>query len=113
MGISKRWTRITPSNLANVPDEPGAYEIADRFKRTVDIGGSENLAQRIPRKVRDPKFRGQAAFFRFVEDYEPETAEAELQAEYMARYGERPRFTGRVQGEAYQILDELEEEFNG
>ena len=65
------------------------------------------MAQRIPEKLRDRKFKGQARFFRFVEDYDPDLAEAELQAEFMARYGRRPRFTGRVQGEAYDILDEI------
>lgn len=114
MGIPRKWTGITGRNLANVPDEPGVYEIADRFKQTVDIGSSENLAERIPRKLRDPKFRGQAAYFRFIEDDDPEAAEAELQAGYMARYGRKPRFTKRVQGEAYDILDELvEEDHNG
>jgi len=109
MSIPKRWTRISPWNLGNIPDEPGAYEIADRFKRTIDIGSSENLAERIPKKVRGPKFRGQATYFRFVEDYEPEATEAELQAEHMAYYGKKPKFTKRVQGEAYDILDELME----
>ena len=52
MGIPKRWSRINHWSLANIPDEPGAYEIADRFRRTIDIGGSGNLAERIPEKVR-------------------------------------------------------------
>ena len=105
MGIAKRWTRITPWNLAYVPDEPGAYEIADRFKRTIDIGGSDNLSERIPRKLRDPKFNGQSRYFRYIEDWDWEGAEAELQATFMARYGRTPRFTYRVQGEAYDILE--------
>ena len=67
---------------------------------TIDIGGSGDLAQRIPEKLRDRIFKGQARFFRFVEDYDPDLAEAELQAEFMARYGSRPKFTVRVQGEA-------------
>ncbi len=45
MGIPKRWSRISGWNLVNIPDEPVAYEIADRFKRTIDIGGSGNLAE--------------------------------------------------------------------
>jgi hypothetical protein len=107
MGIPKRWAKITPWNLNNIPDEPGAYEIADRFRRTIDIGGSENLAARIPRKVRDPKFMGRAIYFRFTEDLDPELAEAELQAQFMAQFGRKPWLTRRVQGEAYDILEEL------
>ena len=107
MGIPKRWSRISGWNLANIPDEPGAYEIADRFKMTIDIGGSGNLAERVPEKLMDPKFRGQARFFRFVEDYDADLAEAELQAEFMAKHGRRPRFTFRFQGEAYDILEEI------
>ena len=106
MSIRKRWSRIDGWALDNIPDEPGAYEIADRYKTVIDIGGSENLANRIPRKLRDPKFKGQAAYFRFVEDEDPYIAEAELQAEFMARYGRKPRFTKRVQGEAYELLEE-------
>ena len=74
---------------------------------TFDIGGSGNLAERVPKKLTDPKFRGQARFFRFVEDYDPDLTEAELQAEFMARYGRCPKFTGRLQREAYDILEEI------
>ena len=56
MGIPKKWSRITSWHLENIPEEAGAYEIADRFKRTIDIGGSGNLAARLPRKVSDQKF---------------------------------------------------------
>lgn len=106
MGIYKRWSRITSWNINQIPDEPGAYEIADRYKQTIDIGGSENLAERIPRKLADRKFNGRAAYFRFEEDYDPWTLEAELQAQYMAKHGQKPPYTGRVQGEAYDILED-------
>ena len=108
MGIPKRWTKITPRSLGNVPDEPGAYEIADTFRRTIDIGGSEILAERLPRKVRDPKFRGQAIYFRYIEDGDPWAAEAELQADFISQHGEPPRFTYRVQGAAYDLLEDGE-----
>ena len=107
MGIAKRWSRIDCGNLANIPDEPGAYEIADRFKWTIDIVASEDFSERIPEKSVHTKFKGQAVYFRFIEDYEPWAAEAELQAEFMARYGRKPRFTYRLQGEAYDLLDDL------
>ena len=107
MPIFKRWSRINSWNLANVPDEPGVYEIADRWRNIVDIGGSENLAYRIPEKIRNPKFGGQARFFRYDIDYDPGHAEAEHQAVFMARRGQKPKFTFRVQGEAYDILDDI------
>lgn len=109
MGISKRWSRIEPDTFWLIPDAPGAYEIGDRHRRIIDIGSSENLAERIPNKLRDQKFKGQARYFRFIEDDDPEAIEAELQVGYIARYGEKPRFTGRVQGEVYEILEGLED----
>lgn len=108
MGIPHRWARVTHRNLARIPEEPGAYEIGDWWGNIVDIGGSENLASRIPSKLSDPKFRGQAQLFRYMIDDDPQYAEAELQAAFMAKYGRKPRFTYRVQGEAYDLLDELE-----
>ena len=106
MGIPKRWTPARSRGLSRIPDEPGAYEIANRFKETIDIGGSRNLAERLPRKLGDPKFRGQAVYFRYIEDFDHGMAEAELQADYMFKYGDQPRFTGRVRGEAYDLLED-------
>ena len=76
MGIPHRWARITRRNLARIPEEPGAYEIGDWWGNIVDIGGSENLAYRIPRKLSNPKFQGQARLFRYRIDDDPYYAEA-------------------------------------
>lgn len=75
MGVPRRWISISYLSLARIPDEPGAHEIGDRRGRVIDIGNSWNIAERIPRKIRDSKFRGQAAFFRYVEDDDPDVAE--------------------------------------
>ena len=56
MPIFKRWSRINRWNLGRIPDEPGVYEIGERWRNIVDIGSSESLADRIPEKVRNPKF---------------------------------------------------------
>jgi len=91
MPIFRRWTNINRWNLARVPDDPGIYEIGDRWGNIIDIGGSENLAYRIPRKVQDSKFVGQAWRFRYEVCYDWDYAEAEQQARFMARHGIRPR----------------------
>ena len=45
-------------------------------------------------------------YFRYIEDFDHEMAEAELQADYMLKYGDKPRFTGRVRGDVYDLLED-------
>ena len=42
MPIQKRWTRFTVENVKKLPNERGAYELANNNKRIVDIGGSDS-----------------------------------------------------------------------
>lgn len=105
MGIYRRWSKINQRNLDQLPDAPGAYELADRFGNVIDIGGSTDLSDRIPKKFRNQNVRRRAAKFRYVEDWDPFWAEAELQAQFTRRFGRRPQLTRRIRGEAYDILD--------
>lgn len=44
MPIRKRWSRFTRENVLKLPDNRGAYELANRDKRIIDTGGSDDFS---------------------------------------------------------------------
>ena len=98
MPIAKRWSRFTLANIQRVPDEPGAYELANRDRRIIDAGGSNtSIRARLLSHLTANKYPT-AVWFRYelAGWFERGTdVEANRSARFVRKYGRKPRYTKR------------------
>lgn len=95
MPIRKKWTKLTPSNLNKVPHDSGAYELASRNKKIIDIGKGEDLHRRLKQKR---KIRKTASHFRFSFAGlfgNASELEGEHSRKYQKKHGRKPKYTKR------------------
>jgi excinuclease UvrABC nuclease subunit len=80
MPIRKRWS---PRRKApELPDEPGAYELANNRGKIQYIGKADNLARRVQQQLRDPTKARRVAKLRVQEGRNPEALEKKLVRRY-------------------------------
>lgn len=98
MPIRKRWSRFDLENVWELEDEPGVYELANRYGRIINTGGSDSsVRDRLLSHLRTNKyptavyFRCQYAGF-FDSGIQLEAIHSE---KFRKKYGRRPRYTKR------------------
>lgn len=98
MPIPKKWSKITPENIKKIPHKKGAYELGDKKKQIIDIGGSEvSTRSRILKKIRtikNPKPR----HFRYQSAKTSGSGiklEAKESDKYIKRAGKKPKHMKR------------------
>jgi hypothetical protein len=96
--IQKKWSRYSGENLKKLRGTTGAYEVADKNKKPMDIGKGESsggVASRIrAKKKKHPAIR----YFRVEEESFLESAtekEARHAAAHLKKYGKRPLINKR------------------
>ena len=100
MPVHKKWSKFTSDNVKKMGKERGAYEIANRDKKTIDIGGSDaksGVRGRLMSRLREEKpptakyFRTEKAdtFTRGID------SEASHSDKYQDKHGKKPRYTQR------------------
>ena len=96
MPIAKRWTRFTKANIQKLPNVTGMYEIADRDKKVVYRGGSDDEARgvrgRLMSHITHKRCPG-ATYFRILPAALLETG-TDLEATH-SHGRAKPRFTKR------------------
>lgn len=100
MPIRKKWSEFTPENVSKLSNERGSYELANRQKRIVDIGGSDGkggVRSRLQQRLRDGK-PPTAKYFRTEEAglfSSGISSEASHSKKYQEQHGRKPRYTQR------------------
>lgn len=98
MPIQKRWSRFILSNVRRVPDEPGAYELANKDKRIIDTGGSDvSIWDRLMRHLQTNQYPT-ARYFRYEIAGFFESGidiEASHSQKFQKKHGRKPRYTKR------------------
>jgi len=96
--IQKRWSRFTLPNVRRVPDEPGAYELANKDGRIIDTGGSDvSVRDRLIRHLQTNKYPT-ARYFRYDIAGFFESGidvEASHSKKFQRKHGRKPRYTER------------------
>ena len=95
MPIKKRWSKLTPDNLGNVPDKPGVYELGNKKKQIIDIGGSDDSVKSRLQGKQPPS----AKFFRYKAAKPSQSGikmEAEEGAKFKEQQGGKPKHTRRL-----------------
>jgi len=49
MPIQKKWSKFTRANILKLPNNRGVYELANKDKRIIDTGGSDDSSAGVPR----------------------------------------------------------------
>jgi hypothetical protein len=101
MPIAKKWSKLTRDNINKLSDARGTYELANKDKRTIDIGGSDcgngGCRSRLQSHLRNNKYPT-AKYFR-VQKADIFTRGIDLEASHSAKFqsqnGRKPRFTKR------------------
>lgn len=112
MPMRMRWIGFTRENVEKLPkDLCGAYELANRDKRIVDIGGSRSSNVGIRGRLISHLVNGKyptAKYFR----YEPEglfddgvSIEASHSKKYQAKHGRKPIHTKRSPHPIKSVFD--------
>ncbi len=100
MPIQKKWSKLTPDNIKKLGNERGAYELANKQKKTIDIGGSDGkggIRSRLESRRREGKpptathFRAEKAGMFEIGI----SLEAKHSAKYQEKEGRKPRYTER------------------
>ncbi len=98
MPIRKKWSKFILENVQAVPEEPGAYELANRDKRIIDTGGSNaSVRVRLLSHLRTNKYPT-AIWFRcefagwFEKGIDVEAGHSE---KFVQKHGRKPRYTKR------------------
>jgi hypothetical protein len=98
--IPKKWSLFNRENLSKVPEERGAYEIANKDKRIIDVGGSDGkggVHSRLTSRLREGK-PPTAKYFRYEEVGIFDSgidSEASHSKKYQQKHGRKPRYTQR------------------
>jgi hypothetical protein len=95
MPINKRWSRYNLVNVSKLPEKNGCYEIANRDKEIIYIGGNDTtkgVRNRILAHIRTKRFPG-AMYFRceyagFLDS--GIDSEAEHSAKFVKKHGKKP-----------------------
>ena len=98
MPIQKRWTKFTYYNITKTSEEPGAYEIANRYGKIIYTGGSNvSVRSRLMNHFRNNKF-STASYFRYEVAGLFESG-IDLEAYHFSKYqnthNRKPRYTVR------------------
>lgn len=98
MPLQKKWSELTHKNIKKVPHKKGSYELTDRNKKIIDIGGSEvSVRNRLKKKIlvlANPK----PAHFRYHQAKTSSSGiklEAKESAKLQKRNGKKPKHTKR------------------
>lgn len=101
MPIHKKWSRFTEENVKKLPKETGVYELANKDKRNIDIGGSDGkttkVRGRLLRHLSSNKYPT-AKYFRCKFAGLLDSGidmEAQESAKFQKKHGRKPRYTKR------------------
>ena len=102
MPIKKRWTRFTIANVEKLPNRKGVYELANRSKKIIDIGGSDSrtigVKGRLLSHLKANKYPT-AWYFRCDFALWGDSGidmEASHGSKFKEKHGRRPRYTKRL-----------------
>jgi hypothetical protein len=100
MPIPKKWSKFTDENVKKLDKQRGTYELANRSKRTIDVGGSDGndgVRGRLMSHLRNNKYPT-ATYFR-VQNAGIFDRGIELEAshshKHQEKHGKKPRYTKR------------------
>jgi len=99
MPIQKRWSRFTFENIRRVPQEEGAYQLANAARAIIYNGSSNNLRRRLYTHFTQGRLTT-ARYFRCevcsIFDLESSVDKEARHAErFFATRGRKPRYTKR------------------
>ena len=101
MPIPKKWSKFTKDNVSKLDGSRGSYELANREKRIIDIGGSDcgngGCRNRLQSHLRENRYPT-ATYFRVHEANLFDSGislESSHSAKYQQRTGRKPRYTQR------------------
>jgi len=93
MPIQKKWSRLTKDNLKKLGNIRGAYEVANRNKKTLDIGKGESTNTGVAGRIKTKKkLYPSIQYFRVEEENIFENGrdiEAKHAKAYQGKYGRR------------------------
>lgn len=109
MPIKGRWRKFTRATLERLPEEEGAYELANAKKSIIYTGSSNNLRRRLITHLISEKLTT-ARYFRceLVEFLDLETGtdkEARHAEKFAAKHGRKPKYTKRSPHSPKSIFD--------
>jgi hypothetical protein len=101
MPIPKKWSKFTKDNVKKLDGSRGSYELANKDKRIIDIGGSDcgsgGCRNRLHSHLRGNKYPT-AKFFRVhkADIFDSGISlEASHSVKYQRKTGKKPRYTKR------------------
>lgn len=95
MPIKKRLSKLTPANLSNVPSKPGVYELGNKNKKIIDIGGSDDSLKSRLQGKQPPA----AKYFRYKAAKTSQSGirmEAKEGTKFEEQHGKKPKYTKRL-----------------
>jgi predicted GIY-YIG superfamily endonuclease len=100
MPIKSRWHKFTRENLEKLPQEEGAYELANAKKSIIRIGSSNNLRRRLITHLNSGEFPT-AQYFRceLVGFFDLDTGkdrEAHHAEKFRRAHSRKPKYSKRL-----------------